>query len=66
MAGLPDNLTFDPWWRHGDPIPPWLREGLDKAVLQELAVSQLQLQKAVLELQSKHLDQQIQILSRKR
>ena len=64
---LPEQLRFIPWWRHGDPPPePWILELLDKVALQELAVSRLQYQKAVLEAQAKHIDQQVQILSRKR
>ncbi len=63
---LSEQLAFDPWWRHGDPIPPWIRDLLDKVTLQELAVSQIQLQKTILEAQVKSLDQQIAIISRKR
>jgi hypothetical protein len=63
---LSEHLAFEPWWRHGDPVPPWIRDLLDKTALQELAVSQIQLQKSILEAQVKSLDQQIAILSRKR
>ncbi|HKN87963.1 MAG TPA: hypothetical protein VJV04_13965 [Nitrospiraceae bacterium] len=49
---LQDVLRFDPDWVK-DPVPPWIRNFLDKAVLKELAIIQLEYQKSLLEMQAK-------------
>lgn len=51
------------WW---DPVPDWIISALDKGVLRELAVVQIQTQRAMLEAQIKATDQVIGILSKGR
>ena len=61
MEQLPDLLRFHPkWWF--DPVPWWFASHLDKAVLGQLAVVQLELQKQILGLQSKAIEQSIAIV----
>lgn len=61
---LPESLMFNPrwWW---DPIPWPLLQQLDKNILTQVAITQLQLQKEVLGAQTKALDHMIGLLSKK-
>ena len=61
---LAEALQFDPWWRHGDPVPPWVLQILDKAILQELAVINAQMTKSILEVQLKAADATLQVLTK--
>ena len=59
---IPELLQFlgrpIPW----DPIPPWLREGLDHRVLVVLAAVHLEVQQQVLSLQADLAAKQAEIL----
>jgi hypothetical protein len=48
-----------------DPVPPWVLQVLDKGILQELAIVQIETQRAALELQMKSIDRTLKILQRK-
>jgi hypothetical protein len=48
------------WW---DPVPDWLITRLDDRVIREVAITQIQLQRTVLEAQLKAADQVLGILS---
>ena len=62
---LSERLIFrQRWW--WDPVPDWIIAGLDKVVLRDLAVVQLQTQRAMLEAQMKATDQVIGILGKMR
>lgn len=63
-SALPQALSFDPWWRHGD--PPWILQILDKSILTELALIHAETQRALLEVQLKAADRTVQALSKKR
>jgi len=56
---LPHRIPI--YW---DPVPPWILHTLKDDILRELAVSQLELQKAALDLQAKAIDRSIAILKR--
>lgn len=62
-TALADLLKFDPSWWY-DPVPWWFVDQLDRGVLKQLAQSQLELQKTVLESQRAILDAQIKGLNR--
>ena len=62
---LAEQLVFrHRWW--WDPVPDWIISGLDKGILRELAVVQLQTQRVMLEAQLKATDQVIGIISKTR
>ena len=58
---LHDVLRFDPDWIK-DPVPPWIRNFLDKAVLRELAIIELEYQKNLLEMQAKVTDRALAVI----
>ena len=49
------------FWAY-DPIPPWVLQVLDRAVLKDLAVAHLEAQQAVLQVQQKTLERSLAIL----
>jgi len=51
-----------PWWRHGDPVPDFIFQHLDKAILKDLAVAQLEAQREILQSESKLAERSIAIL----
>ena len=62
---LGEHFAFRPrwWW---DPVPDWFVQAIDKPVLKEIAVTQIQLQKTVLEAQLKATEQVLGILGKGR
>lgn len=56
---LPHKIPI--YW---DPVPPWVLHILKDDVLKELAVAQLEIQKAALDLQGKAIDRSLAILKR--
>lgn len=52
---LPESLQYRPWppW---DPVPWWILRVLDDRVIRQLAVIQLESQRAVLEVQQKAIE----------
>ena len=63
--GLHDSLIFrHRWW--WDPVPDWLVRHLDVAVIREVAITQIQVQRTVLEAQLKATDQVLDILAKRR
>jgi hypothetical protein len=62
---LHESLVFrHRWW--WDPVPDWIMPHLDRAVIREVAVTQINLQRTVLEAQLKATDQVLGILSKSR
>ena len=67
MAKLPEGLAEQfqfhprPWW---DPVPWWWLREVDKGVLNQLAIVQLEQQKVILEAQMTALDQSLEIVKR--
>jgi hypothetical protein len=62
-GALHESLIFrHRWW--WDPVPDWFISRLDDRVLKEVAISQIQLQRTVLEAQLKAADQVLGILSK--
>lgn len=56
-------LHFHPkWWV--DPVPWWFVNQLDKNVLRDLAVIQLEVQREVLAVQSKGLERTLAVISK--
>jgi hypothetical protein len=51
-----------PWWRHGDPVPDFIFQYLDKAILMDLAVAQLEAQREILQSEGKLAERSIAIL----
>jgi hypothetical protein len=62
-AQLNDLLRFDPDW-FTDPVPPWVLQVLDKAVLRDLAVISLEHRRAAADLNNRALDQAISVLKK--
>jgi hypothetical protein len=60
---LQEALRFRPkiWW---DPVPDWLFQHLDREVLFELARVSLRLQREVLEIQVRGVDEITQVLEK--
>jgi hypothetical protein len=60
---LQESLRFRPkiWW---DPVPDWLFQHLDREVLFELARVSLRLQREVLEVQLRGVDEITQVLEK--
>jgi hypothetical protein len=56
-------LHFNPkfWW---DPVPWWFVNQLDKSVLKELAVIQIELQREALAIQSKSLERTLAVIAK--
>jgi hypothetical protein len=56
-------LHFNPkiWW---DPVPWWFVHHLDRTVLKELAVIQIELQREVLAIQSKSLERTLAVIAK--
>ena len=56
-------LHFNPkiWW---DPVPWWFVNQLDKNILREVAVIQIELQREVLAIQSKGLERTLAVLAK--
>lgn len=63
---LAEALQFDPWWRHGDPVPPWVFQILDRVAIQELAIINAQMTRSVLEAQLKAAEAVIKVVSKTR
>jgi|WetSurMetagenome_2_1015567.scaffolds.fasta_scaffold836942_2 hypothetical protein len=63
-VAISEALQFDPrwWW---DPVPPWILRALDRAVLVELAITQIELQKTIHEAQIKAADKSIALIRQK-
>jgi len=62
---LADVLTFHPeWWT--DPVPPWLLQGLDRAVQIELVSAQLEARAQILQLQADVARKSLDILQKVR
>jgi hypothetical protein len=56
-------LHFNPkWWV--DPVPWWFVNQLDKNVLRDLAVIQLEVQREVLAIQSKALERTLAVIAK--
>ncbi len=60
---LPEALKFRPrwWW---DPVPDWIVRHLEREELLELAVIQVELHRAMLDLQVKSTDRALKLLQR--
>lgn len=60
---FPEVLHFRPkwWW---DPVPDWLLTHLDKTLVRELAIAQIEFQKTVLDAQLKAVDRTLGVLSK--
>ena len=60
---LQEQLFFRPkwWW---DPVPDWFIEHISPTVIRELALVQMESQRAVLEIQMKSLDKSISIINK--
>ena len=56
---LPHRIPI--YW---DPVPPWILHVLKDDILKELAVAQLETQRAALDLQQKAIEKSISILRR--
>lgn len=56
-------LRFDPDW-FTDPVPPWILQVLDRAVLRDLAVIGLEHRRAAADLNNRALDQAIAVLKK--
>jgi hypothetical protein len=66
MANTPqlhELLRFNPDWVK-DPVPPWLFQVLDKALLRDLAVISLEHSRALQELNTRAIDQAITVLKK--
>jgi hypothetical protein len=62
LGSLHESLIFrHRWW--WDPVPDWLITRLDDRLIREVAITQIQLQRTVLEAQLKATDQVLGILS---
>lgn len=48
-----------------DPVPPWILNVLDKDILRELAVIQIEAQRAALDIQMKSIEKTLGILRRR-
>lgn len=62
---LADQLQWNPKW-HWDPVPWWFVDRLDRPVLKEIAITQLQLQRDILNLQAQSIDRTLEILNKAR
>jgi len=62
---ISERLQWNPKW-HWDPVPWWFVEHLDRAVLKDIAVNQLELQRDILQLQVKSISQTIDLMSKAR
>jgi len=61
-GSLHESLVFrHRWW--WDPVPDWLITRLDDRLIREVAVTQIQLQRTVLEAQLKATEQVLGLLS---
>jgi hypothetical protein len=59
---LPEILRLNPRFWVYDPIPPWLLNILDKTALKELAVIQIEAQRAAIQLQAQTLEKTMSIV----
>ena len=59
---LAQSLQLPPRFWVYDPIPPWVLQVLDRAVLKELAVAHLETQQAALQVQQKAIERSLAIL----
>ena len=62
---ISESLQWNPKW-HWDPVPWWFVERLDRAVLKNIAVIQLELQRDMLNLQAASIEQTLKIISKAR
>ena len=60
---LPDILEFRPqwWW---DPLPPWIFEQLQPAIVKELAIIKMEFEHQVLQAQLKAVEQSLALIRR--
>jgi hypothetical protein len=65
-VSLPEILRLNPRFWVYDPIPPWLLPILEKAVLRDLAISQLEAQREALQLQARALEKTLGIIKNAR
>jgi hypothetical protein len=60
---LNELLRFDPDW-FTDPVPPWVLQVLDKALLRDLAVISLEHRRAAADLNNRAIDGAIAVLKK--
>jgi hypothetical protein len=60
---LNDLLRFDPDWVK-DPVPPWVLQVLDKALLRDLAVISLEHRRAQADLDNRAIEGAIAVLKK--
>lgn len=48
-----------------DPVPPWILHVLDKNILRELAIIQIEAQRSALEIQMKSIERTLSVLQRR-
>jgi hypothetical protein len=58
---LNELLRFNPEW-FSDPVPPWIFDALDKAVLRDLALVSLERSKSIQEINIKAIDSAVAVL----
>ena len=63
LLQLQEQLFFRPkwWW---DPVPDWVLDQISTVGIRELALVQMEAQRAVLEVQMKSLDKSISIMNK--
>ena len=59
------SLQWNPKW-HWDPVPWWFVERLDRAVLKEIAIVHLELQRDMLNLQTQSIKRTLEVISKYR
>jgi hypothetical protein len=60
---LNDVLRFDPGWAK-DPVPPWLFEAFDKAVLKQLALVSLESTLEIQQINIRSTERAIEIINK--
>lgn len=62
---ISESLQWNPKW-HWDPVPWWFVERLDRAVLKQIAIIHLELQREMLNLQSQSVQRTLDVISKAR
>lgn len=62
---ISESLQWNPKW-HWDPVPWWFVERLDRAVLKQIAIIHLELQREMLDLQSQSVQRTLDVISKAR